>query len=309
MRRDYVRSRILFPGLVLLELLLFLVPEAHVETMRVRSLSALSPLLRLLGAAGKNAPPQPALIAVPDAALPVAKPEPPPQNHAAEDVLRTEIVRLLNEIAFLRSALPAPSPLVQAEEGDGHRLPGSLPPGLGADVIARNVLWQEPVLALDRGQADGIKLHAGVLYRGAVAGRIISVAPHVSCMALLTHRGMSIAARLVSSRIEGILQGSALSTAGEEGERLCRMSVIGGDINVKPGEIVVTSGYDGSFPPGLWLGVVVGAKKKGDVQWELAVRPACNENAVECVYILTAAMPEVPWPAMPQVRKTVGGRQ
>jgi len=302
MRRDYVRSHILFPGLTLLALLLFLVPEAHVESTRARALSALSPLLRLFGAAGRSARPQAALIAVPVAALPALKPEPTTENHAAEDALRAEVVRLLNENALLRNALPAPTPLVQAQK-DGRRHPLALPPGLGADVIARRVLWQEPVLALDRGEADGIKLHAGVLHRGAVVGRIISVAPQVSCMALLTHRGISVAARLAASRIEGVLQGGPLPAAGEEGERLCRMAVVGRDIIVKPGEAVVTSGYDGSFPPGLWLGVVVGTKKKGDVQWELSVRPACNENAVECVYILTAAMPEVPWPVMPQSKK------
>jgi len=307
MRRDYVRSHVLFPGLVLLALLLFMVPGVHVESLRARSLSALSPLLRLSGAAGRNTQPQAALIAVPVTAMPAPPPGAPPENHAAEDALRAELVRLLYENGLLRSALPAPSPLILAEK-DGQRHPLATPAGLGADVIARKVLWQEPVLALDRGAADGIKLHSGVLHRGAVVGRIISVAPHVSCMALLTHRGMSVAARLVGSRVEGVLQGGPQPYAGEEGERLCRMAVVGRDINVKAGEVVVTSGYDGSFPPGLWLGVVVGTKKNGDVQWELAVRPACNENAVECVYIITATMPEVPWPVMPEGRKTVGGR-
>jgi hypothetical protein len=379
MRRDYVRSRILFPGLVLTALLLLLVPETHVEALRARSLSALSPLLRLFGAAGRSGEPQAALSSVPVAAMSGAEPcplpngrgsdgrgsdgrgsdgrgsdgrgsdgrgsdgrgsdgrgsdcrgsdgrgsdsrgsdgrgsdgpgpdnrgaDPPAEDPAVGDALRAELVRLRNENALLRNALPSPPPLIEAEK-DGRRLPCSLPAGLGAEVIARKIMWQEPVLALDRGEADGIKLHAGVLCRGAVAGRIISVAPHVCCMALLTHRGMSIAARLVTSRVEGVLQGSAAADRQDAcptgGERLCHMAVVGREVYVKPGELVVTSGYDGVFPPGLWLGVAVSAKKSSDVQWEIGVRPACNENAVECVHVLTCATPEAPWPEGTKVK-------
>jgi len=308
MRRDYVRSRILYPGLVLLALLLFLVPEAQVESLRAQALSALSPVLRLFGSAGRNPQPQPALIAVSAAPSDAtqAKPAPPPEDHsAAIDLLNAECIRLRDRIAQLQNTLPAPSPFNQPHK-DGRNAALSLPPGLGADVIARKVLWQEPILGLNRGAADGVTLHAGVLHRGAVVGRIISVGPHASCMALLTHRGMSVAARLAESRVEGVLQGGALppvpvqEVKGEETERLCRMSVVGREVNAKTGEVVVTSGLDGAFPPGLWLGVVAGLKKKGDVQWEIAVRPACNENAVECVHILKVALPEVPWPAMPK---------
>ncbi|MCY3018624.1 MAG: rod shape-determining protein MreC [Planctomycetota bacterium] len=281
---------------MLLTLMLFLVPEAHVASLRGHSLSALSPLLRFFGAYGKSRAPQPALLAVEVPAPPPQRPKPETPgtgNYAAElDWLHSENIRLRSELERLRKAMPG--------QGDaaGHAAPAlpKLPPSIGADVIARKMLWQEPCLGLNRGAAEGVRLHAGVLHRGAVAGRIISVGPHASVVALLTHRGMSIAARLAESRIEGVLQGSR----DEGDERLCRMSVVGREIAAKAGEDVVTSGYDGAFPPGLWLGVVVSAQKKGDVQWELAVRPACNENAVECVQILVMSVPEVPWPTMPE---------
>ena len=305
MRREFVRPHVLYLGLLLLALMLFLVPEAQVESLRARALSTLSPLLTLAGAAGKNPRPQPAILAVAVPSPAPVKPELPAPDHTVElDMLRVEYIRLLDENARLRKAIPAPSPFNQGAK-DG---PSSLPAGLGADVIARQCLWQEPTLGLNRGEADGVKLHAGVLHRGAVVGRIISVGPHASCMALLTHRGMSVAARLLESRVDGVVQGAPPSVASpsekgekaEDAERLCRMAVVGREVNVKIGEAVVTSGYDGTFPPGLWLGVVTGMKKKSDVQWELAVRPACNENAVENVHILTVQLPQVPWPAMPK---------
>jgi rod shape-determining protein MreC len=144
-----------------------------------------------------------------------------------------------------------------------------------------------------------VRLHAGVLHRGAVVGRIVAVGPHAASMALLTHRGLCLAARLVNCRVEGMLQGAK----DEGGERLCRMAVVSRDLPVKVGEQVVTSGLDGTFPAGLWLGVVTAIKKAGDVQWELSVRPACNANAIESVQVLTTLQPEVSWPAMPAPRR------
>jgi rod shape-determining protein MreC len=314
MSREPVRAHLLYLGLLMAALMLFLVPEAQVESLRARSLSALSPVLRLFNTASRNHEPRPALITVPRApAEPVAPAAPPPPNHSLElDEARAREVALRNEIARLRNALQRTAPAVSA---DAARAVNLAPPrGIAADVIARRVLWQEPVLGLSRGADDGVRLHAPVLCRGAVAGRIVSVGPRASCMALLTHRGMSVAARLAESRVEGIFQGAAApkdavvaadgaADAGRASEeRLCRMSVVARELSLKEGECVVTSGYDGVFPAGLWLGVVTGWKKKGDVQWEVYVRPACDENAVECVEILTVASPDVPWPAAPKTR-------
>ncbi len=286
MRRTFSRTQFLFPGLVFLALLLFYVPETQVENLRGRALSALSPILRIFSEIRNHGGPWEASVRIPIHQEDAAGAEPPPPlNQAGEvDRLRDELARLRSEVRRLQSLLPNPS------------APLHLPPGIAADVIARKNLWQEPLLGLDRGEAEGVQLHAGVLHRGAVLGRVISVGPHASSMALLTHKAMSITARLSESRLEGKLQGAR----EEQGERLCRMFVVARELNVKPGENVVTSGLDGSFPPGLWLGVVAGVQKTADFQWEIAVRPACNEHAVEAVHVLTVKPPEVPWPSMPE---------
>ncbi|HEY3321519.1 MAG TPA: rod shape-determining protein MreC [Planctomycetota bacterium] len=284
MPRITVRSQVLFPALVLCALLLFLVPEANINSLRGQSLSLLSPVLNVFHSAAPHRTPEPALIEV--AAKPAVAAQPKAQDLNLLPIIddqRAQIARLQDEIAKLRSSGPLDATL-------------RLTAGFSAEVIGRQILWQEPILALNKGQAEGVRMHAGVMHRGAVLGRVISVGPHASCVALLTHRGLNIGARLSNCRVEGVLQGGALPTAGETEERLCRMAVVSKDLNAKVGEQVVTSGYDGVFPAGLWLGVVVAVNKKSDVQWELTVRPACNANAVETVQVLTASQLEVPWP-------------
>ncbi|HYG77914.1 MAG TPA: rod shape-determining protein MreC [Planctomycetota bacterium] len=286
MARNVARSHLLFPGLVLAALLLFLVPEAQVTALRGRAISSLTPVLTISSARRSQAL-KPALIAVPVKAPEKAPNQPTPESVAEIDLYRAEVARLQAE-------------LIKLQQATGHSAALKGPAGISADVIARKTLWQEPILALNKGEADGVRMHAGVLHRGAVLGRVITTGPRASCIALLTHRGLSIAARLAECRVEGVLQGMVLTSKDEGGEKLCRMQVVAKELNAKVGEHVVTSGYDGAFPAGLWLGVVTQIKKKGDVQWEVTVRPACDENAVECVQILTNVFPDVPWPVQPR---------
>jgi rod shape-determining protein MreC len=119
-------------------------------------------------------------------------------------------------------------------------------------------------------------------------------------MALLTHRGVSVGVRLAECRAEGVLQG----TVDTGNERFCRMTIVGRECGAKVGERVATSGLDGSFPAGLWLGVVASVKRAGEMQWELAVQPACNTNTIEFVQVLTGKLPEVPWPEVPQEKRS-----
>lgn len=295
MGRNLPRSQLLLPGLLLLALVLFLVPDEQVNSLRGRALSGLSPLLRPF-ARFNLPPPGLASAAVPLTPMPVQRSDTPEAAPAAAspasesemyERLKADYVRLWDAYARLQTQLN--------EKG----LPLPQPQGINANVIARKVLWNESVLALDHGEADGVRPNAGVVHRGAAAGRIVSTGPHASTMALLTHRGMSITARLAECRVDGVMQG-AKDDGG--GERLCRMALVGRECPAKVGESVVTSGFDGAFPPGLWLGVVTGIKKISDLQWELSVRPACNENAVEMVRVLTCKTLDVPWPAMPKSR-------
>jgi hypothetical protein len=289
MSRDREQSRILFPALVFLTLLLMSVPEAHIDGARTRILSALHPILSRF-AAWKMPPPRVASITAPKES-PAVNDKAPAVAASADpveaDERLAEIVRLKSELARYKNSETF------------SNVSTKTPNGIDSSVILRAILWQEPILGIDKGEADGVRMNAGVLHRGAVLGRIVSVSAHASSLALLTHRGLSIAARLSDCRVEGELRGSK----DETGERVCVLSIATREAAPKIGENVVTSGYDGAFPPGLWMGVVTAIHKTGDFKWELTVRPACNDNAVEIVHVLVGTLPEVPLPVMPGTKR------
>jgi len=155
------------------------------------------------------------------------------------------------------------------------------------------------VLGLDRGTEDGIRTGTGLLFCGVAVGRIVAAGPRTSCAALTIHRGLRVAARLADCRAEGVLRGTGSSAA----DSACVLSIFAGDLQARPGEHVVTSGLDGSFPPGCWLGDVVSIEQKGNLEWELAVRPPYEAARLEAVYVLADAPAEIPWPATPGGRR------
>lgn len=281
------RLPLALPGFIALSLLLLLLPESGVEPLRAGVRMMLQPLLRVASRAPADAQLRVAAMNVRigddyDTQAPV--------NISTDS--RVELERANAEIVRLRELLHR-----QACELAPQDAARRDPPGIAADVIARRAVWQEPVLGLNKGSVDGVRMDAGVMQRGAVIGRIVACGPRASSMALLTHKGMSVGARLADSRAEGILQGCRTVDASEH---LCRLQIVAKDLRAHVGEQVVTSGLDGCFPAGLWLGTVTAVKKNVDFQWELSIQPARDESNVETVRVLAAQAPEVPWPVLPE---------
>jgi cell shape-determining protein MreC len=294
LRRNPSRSRLLLLGAFALALGFLLIPTSESLALRAQLYSLLRPLLVCLQSSPENPPAllsatrgpggEPSREGTPDAA-----------RAAEQDRLRAEAIQLREENLRLRVMLGAAAPSTAGQASSGTRAPR----GVTATVIAREVLWQDPVLGLDRGRADGVRVGAGVLYRGVAVGRIVSAGPSAACLALLTHRGVRVAARLADCRADGVLQG----TRDAGSERLCKLTVIAPDLQARQGEHVVSSGLDGSFPPGCWLGDVSAVVQKGNLEWELTVRPACDAARLEAVYVLTDPPAEVPWPAAGRGRR------
>ncbi len=148
-----------------------------------------------------------------------------------------------------------------------------------AEVFARDPTNWFQVLWIRKGMKDNIlKDMIAVTPSGAV-GRIHRVLNRRSNIVLITDVNSSVAVRLQSSRIEGILEG--------RGDDKCNLKYIPQDINIVVGDKVVTSGLDGIYPDGFLVGAVSDVKKKtGEFFQTIEVTPAQNPNTVEEVLIL-----------------------
>ena len=124
-----------------------------------------------------------------------------------------------------------------------------------AKVISRGVDRWEHVLVIDKGLADGVAKDMTTITPKGLAGKIITSSPSHASLLLLTDINFSVSVRLQESRKEGILSGT--------GTRRCILKYMPSEDEVKTGDILITSGLDLLFPPGIPVGYVSKVDKRG----------------------------------------------
>jgi rod shape-determining protein MreC len=113
----------------------------------------------------------------------------------------------------------------------------------------------------------------------STAKKISDVSGSFSHVLLVTDINFSVAGRLQESRIEGIVSGT--------GFRKCQMKYVPYEEEVKKGDIIITSGLDSLFPPGLPIGYVSAVNKKNiGIFQDIEVLPFVDNRKTEVVMII-----------------------
>ena len=162
------------------------------------------------------------------------------------------------------------------------QLRDSLPQGgLAAEIVGRNnVPWQGNLL-IDKGDADGVAAQMVVLTPDGVLGQIGSVTPHTATILPLTatERESGIPAMTARTKSPGILKGGAGGA--------CQLVYLSGELDVQPGDDVVTSGLGEIFPKGLPLGRVTKVTADPSLTSRTAaVQPAADPARAEMVVLV-----------------------
>jgi len=166
---------------------------------------------------------------------------------------------------------------------------------VACDVIARDDgygWWQ--TIRLDKGQDEGIAVNMPVMTPEGLVGRVIEVNSHTADVLLISDRSFKVSVRFEQDGSFGILQGSGISLRGDHGFGvLClptpsRVDYIRKDLEVKAGEMVVTSGFGGIFPAGLVVGRVANMKLDETGLYQVAeVVPAADLPRLQQVLVVT----------------------
>ena len=162
---------------------------------------------------------------------------------------------------------------------------------LAAQVIGSSGSDQSHVIYIDKGTSDGVKPDMAVITPDGIVGKILRVFHNSSQVLLINDSSSGVGAILESSRLQGILQGTAT------GETMLRYVM--GDEKVAPGERVLTSGGDRIFPKGLPIGTVQQADPGNDLFLNVRVKPGANLSRLEEVLVVTRLMESSPQGAEP----------
>jgi rod shape-determining protein MreC len=153
-----------------------------------------------------------------------------------------------------------------------------------ADVISVDESNLLRTITINRGARDGIALGMPVVTGQGLVGRILNVSANASRVLLITSRDSAVSARLQSTRVEGSVQGQ---TAGN-----LRMTMIPLGQPLTVGDLVITSGLGGNFPPDVVIGIVTSARQfEFELFQEAEISSLINFDTLEFVLVMTSFEP------------------
>jgi rod shape-determining protein MreC len=157
---------------------------------------------------------------------------------------------------------------------------------VAAQVIGSSGSDQSHVIYIDKGANDGIKPDMAVITPNGIVGKVLRVFHGSSQVLLINDPSSGVGAILQSSRLQGILQGTA---AGE-----VMLRYVMSDEKVAPGEPVLTSGGDRIFPKGLPVGTVQQTNPGSDLFLNIRVKPAADLGRLEEVLVVSKIVENTP---------------
>lgn len=151
---------------------------------------------------------------------------------------------------------------------------------MAARVIGRDSTNWFKTVTINKGLEDGLENGMPVITPAGVVGKIARTATRSSRVLLMLDPRSIIAARVQGTRDEGLVEGLEHETV--------QMSYLPVHSEIRTGEVVLTSGLAGIFPPGLVIGSVTGVHKKESGLFQVArIRPVVNFGRLEEVLVVT----------------------
>ena len=161
-----------------------------------------------------------------------------------------------------------------------ERLPREL---IAAEMVYSN---RDPFtrrVVVDKGLQHGVRAGQAVVDEAGVVGQVTRVFPWVSEVTLVTDREQATPIQSVRSGLRGVTFG-----IGYDGTLELRFMPVNADI--QNGDLLVTSGIDGTYPPGLPVAVVSNVERNAAYPFaRITCTPAASVTSFTQVLIVSVA--------------------
>jgi rod shape-determining protein MreC len=149
-----------------------------------------------------------------------------------------------------------------------------------ASVIGRDPSPFLHYIIINRGSNDGIQRGMPVVTNEGLAGRIDAVISDAARVQLITDPASAVNVHLRNANTEAMIAGSVTGDIG--------LQLISQDVAVESGDIILTSGLGGGFPPDLIVGQVVNVRKlPAELFQEATVQSAVDFSRLQIVLVIT----------------------
>jgi rod shape-determining protein MreC len=152
-------------------------------------------------------------------------------------------------------------------------------PSLVAQVIGEDAAGWYKTFFINRGSEDGVSAGMPATVAEGLVGQVVTAAPTVSTVLLVTDPALSVDCRVGRTRDRGILSGYL--------NRQCILRYVDLKSRMRAGDEVVTSGMGGVFPRGLAVGKIETVRKDPQGLFlEALVAPAVKFPKIEEVLVI-----------------------
>ena len=197
------------------------------------------------------------------------------------DLLEAEVSRLQSQIIELQqqnSELQVLSALLDFARTHSEN------EYITAAVIGRDISPFLHYVIINRGSDDGLRRGMPIVSSQGLVGRVAAVTADGARVQLINDPDTAINVRIQPSGAEGFLQGSITGDITVE--------AIPQDANIQTGDLVLTSGLGGNFPPDMLIGQVSGVRQRPVELFQTAtVEPVVDFSQLEIVLVIVNFRP------------------
>lgn len=148
-------------------------------------------------------------------------------------------------------------------------------------IIDKDVTQQQNYLTLDAGSRDSIRTDMAVIDERGIIGKVVLVSENYSRVMPYLNTHFRIPAKVQPLQAFGVVRWE-----GGQPDRL-RLDHVVKTEPVQKGQLVVTSGYSGVFPPGLPIGTVDSVSSRtGRNELTVFVQPASSIATAEYAFVV-----------------------
>lgn len=149
-----------------------------------------------------------------------------------------------------------------------------------ASVIGRDPSPFLHYVIINRGSNEGIQRGMPVVTNEGLVGRVDAVISDAARVELVTDSVSSVNVHLKNANADAVLVGSVTGDVS--------LDLISQDATVESGDLILTSGLGGGFPPDLIVGQVVNVRKlPAELFQQATVQPAVDFSRLQIVLVIT----------------------
>jgi len=165
---------------------------------------------------------------------------------------------------------------------------------IAAAVIGRDPSPFMHYVIIDHGSDSGIRHGMPVVTDQGLVGRVDAVTSKAARIQLITDPGSIMNVKLESLGVDGQISGSLTGETSLE--------MIPQNIDLQPGEIILSSGLGGSYPPNLLIGQVINViKRETDLFQSAVIQPVVDFSNLNAVLVITNFRPVEIEPLIPSL--------